>query len=91
MNNMKLTEVNHSGTVRLDDKYDDTTADLCDYLLRDCGLQSEYDAGMRIDELRELALKLATALIEDGHTIDPLDLGLIDVQVDSVTTVRLSK
>jgi len=91
MLNLRITPVNSSGEVRESDTYDNTTADLNNYLMRDGCLDSEYNAGRRMQALRELCVKLAQELIDAGRRIDPLDLSLIDVQVDTIKTTRLSK
>ncbi len=92
MNNMRLTPCDSAGVKnRSDDEYDDTTTDLQEYLWRDGGIQSEWDAANRMQQLREVALKLAQALLDEGCNVDPLDLSTIDVMVDTVKSVRLSK
>ncbi len=89
-NDIELTQPNTAGAVRIDDQYDDTTADLNDYLFRDGGIQSEWDAANRLWELRKVALELLNEL--RALDIEPkvAHLRILDVEISETVKKRVS-
>lgn len=86
---MQLTPIDTSGQKRTDDTYDNSTADLINYGLRHCGLQSEYDLANKLQELRKLAMFLTLELKNTGYDLSTVDLKLIDVMIESSKFERL--
>jgi len=86
---MQITPIDMSGQKRTDDTYDNSTADLINYGLRHCGLQSEYDLANKLQEMRKLALFLTLELKGLGYPAAHDDLKLIDVMIESSKFERL--
>ena len=74
----------------LDELKDTTTSGLVTYGLRSGCLDSEYYLALRLQQLRELCLKLAIDSLEEGYPISDSTLKLIDVTREVTTEKRFA-
>lgn len=89
MENLKLTPIK-TGLSDENVLTDFTTAGLVSYCLRHGCLDSEYHLAVRMEELREVAFRLAKKLMDEGYGVGDSDLKIIDVSAE-VTTVETKR
>jgi hypothetical protein len=88
-NKLALVDINMTGVEFADEVEDYTTAGLVQFCLRNGCTDAEYHLALRAQKLREIALEMATEIIEEGGEVKEDYLRLIDVHADVATRKRL--
>ena len=88
-NNLSLVDINTTGVEDVVEAEDYTTAGLIEFCLRSGCSDAEYHLALRAQKLREIALDMATEIIEGGGEVNEAYLKLIDVHADVATRKRL--
>ncbi len=91
MNNYKLTVAEEWKNIENAIPRDKaSTVEIVEFGLRASGSQAQWVIARRLEVLREVALQLVEQLVEEGWEIDPINLQLIDVEMEVKSKKRLT-